>query len=58
MKGNVTSAMFLRGVLDKEQGLRKSEVLNHFALFEVPTYHKLIGLTDAAMVIAPDLKTK
>ena len=58
MKGNVTSAMFLRGVLDKEQGLRKSEVLNHFALFEVPTYHKLIGLTDAAMVIAPDMKTK
>ena len=24
----------------------------------MPTYHKLIGLTDAAMVIAPDLKTK
>jgi phosphate butyryltransferase len=58
MKGNVTSATFLRGVLDKEQGLRKSDVLSHFALFEVPTYHKLIGLTDAAMVIAPDLKTK
>jgi phosphate butyryltransferase len=45
-------------VLDKECGLRKSDVLSHFALFEVPTYHKLIGLTDAAMVIAPDLKTK
>ncbi|MGA2822944.1 MAG: bifunctional enoyl-CoA hydratase/phosphate acetyltransferase [Bacteroidales bacterium] len=58
MKGNVTSAIFLRGVLDKEQGLRKSEVLSHFSIFEVPTYHKLIGLTDAAMVIAPDLKTK
>ncbi|HTX89311.1 MAG TPA: bifunctional enoyl-CoA hydratase/phosphate acetyltransferase [Bacteroidales bacterium] len=58
MKGNVPSATFLRGVLDKEAGLRKSEVLSHFALFEVPTYHKLIGLTDAAMVIAPDLKTK
>ena len=58
MKGNVTTATFLRGVLDKEQGLRKSEVLSHFSIFEVPTYHKLIGLTDAAMVIAPDLKTK
>jgi phosphate butyryltransferase len=58
MKGNVSSAVLLRGVLDKENGLRKSEVLSHFALFEVPTYHKLIGLTDAAMVIAPDLKTK
>ena len=58
MKGNITSAHFLRGVLDKECGLRKSDVLSHFALFEVPTYHKLLGVTDAAMVIAPDLKTK
>jgi len=58
MKGNVSSAILLRGVLDKECGLRKSDVLSHFTLFEVPTYHKLIGLTDAAMVIAPDLKTK
>jgi phosphate butyryltransferase len=58
MKGNVPTAVLLRGVLDKECGLRKSDVLSHFALFEVPTYHKLIGLTDAAMVIAPDLKTK
>ncbi|TSA28645.1 MAG: bifunctional enoyl-CoA hydratase/phosphate acetyltransferase [Bacteroidetes bacterium] len=58
MKGNIPTATLLRGVLDKECGLRKSEVLSHFALFELPTYHKLIGLTDAAMVIAPDLKTK
>lgn len=58
MKGNVPTATLLRGVLDKECGLRKSDVLSHFTLFELPTYHKLIGLTDAAMVIAPDLKTK
>lgn len=58
MKGNVPTAVLLRGVLDKEYGLRKSEVLSHFTLFELPTYHKLIGLTDAAMIIAPDLKTK
>ena len=58
MKGNVATATFLRGVLDKELGLRKSDVLSHLAFFEVPTYHKVIALTDAAMVIAPDLKTK
>ena len=58
MKGNVSTATLLRGVLDKENGLRKGEVLSHFALFEIPTYHKLLGLTDAAMIIAPDLKTK
>lgn len=58
MKGNVPTATFLRGVLDKEGGLRKGDVLSHFALFELPTYHKLIGLTDAAMIPAPDFKTK
>lgn len=58
MKGNVSTATFLRGVLDKENGLRKGDVLSHFALFEVPTYHKLIGLSDAAMIPAPDFKTK
>src|SRR5664279_1879066 len=40
MKGNVTTAMFLRGVLDKEKEMPKSEVLSHFSIFEVPTYHK------------------
>ena len=58
MKGNVPTATFLRGVLDKENGLRKGDVLSHFALFEVPTYHKLLGLSDAAMIPAPDFKTK
>jgi phosphate butyryltransferase len=58
MKGNVPTATFLRGVLDKEAGLRKGDVLSHFALFEVPTYHKLLGLSDAAMIPAPDFKTK
>ncbi|MCX6280927.1 MAG: bifunctional enoyl-CoA hydratase/phosphate acetyltransferase [Bacteroidetes bacterium] len=58
MKGFVSTATFLRGVLDKENGLRKGDVLSHFALFEIPTYHKLLGLSDAAMIPAPDFKTK
>jgi len=58
MKGFVPTAVFLRGVLDKENGLRKGDVLSHFALFEVPTYHKLLGVSDAAMIPAPDFKTK
>ena len=44
MKGNVPTAVFLRGVLDKENGLRKGDVLSHFALFEIPTYHKLYDM--------------
>lgn len=58
MKGHLGTATLLRAVLNKEWGLRSGELLSHLALFEVPTYHKIIGLTDAAMNIAPDFKGK
>ena len=58
MKGNVPTATLLRAVLNKEWGLKKSKVLSHFVLFEIPNYHKLLGLTDVAMNIAPDLEAK
>ncbi len=59
MKGNVGTASLLKGILNKEWGLKKNPVLSHIALFEVPAYHhKLIALTDVAMNIAPDLAAK
>jgi phosphate butyryltransferase len=59
MKGNVSTSILLKGILNKEWGLRKNEILSHIALFEVPAYHhKLIALTDVAMNIAPDLNAK
>jgi len=58
MKGNVATAVLLKGVLNKEWGLRAAKVLSHLALFEIKGYHKLLGLTDVAMNIAPDLDTK
>ncbi len=58
MKGNLGTAVLLKAVLNKEYGLRTGELISHLALFEVPAYHKIIGLTDAAMNIAPDLNGK
>ncbi len=58
MKGYVQTADFLRAILNKEAGLRSSELLSHIGLFEVPAYHKLIAITDAAQNIAPDLNEK
>ena len=58
MKGKVGTAGLLKGVLNKEWGLRTGNLLSHFALFEVETYHKVIAVTDVAMNIAPDLKDK
>jgi len=58
MKGLVSTAPFLKAILNKENGIKKQDLLSHFALFEIPTYHKLIGITDAGMNINPDLDEK
>ncbi len=58
MKGLVDTSIFLKSVLNKEVGLRTGNVLSHVALFEIPRYHKLLVVTDAAMNIAPDLDAK
>ncbi|HAJ99257.1 MAG TPA: phosphate butyryltransferase [Bacteroidales bacterium] len=58
MKGNLGTSNLLKAVLNKEYGLRTGELISHLALFEVPTYHKVIGLCDAAMNIAPDFNGK
>jgi len=58
MKGLVGSGPFLKAVLDGEKGLRKSKTLSHVAFFESPYYHKLIGLTDAALNVEPEFADK
>lgn len=58
MKGLVSSALLLKAVLNKEVGLRTGSLLSHVALFETPYYHKLLGVTDAAMNVDPGLEEK
>ena len=58
MKGYLSTSCLLRAVLNKEWGLRDGKLLSHLSLFELPGYHKIIALSDAAMNIAPDFKGK
>ncbi len=58
MKGLVSTSSFLHAILDRETGIRGRGVLSHVAVFEVPAYHKLLLLTDAAMNIAPNFEMK
>jgi phosphate butyryltransferase len=58
MKGLVSTQYLLRAVLDKENGLRSGDLLSHVAFFESPYYHKILGLTDAAMNVAPSFEDK
>ncbi len=58
MKGLVSTSTFLRGILNKEWGLRKRALLSHVAVFEARDPDRLVLLTDVAMNIAPDVATK
>lgn len=58
MKGAISTSALLKAVLDKDKGLRNSEILSHVAFFESPYYHKILCVTDVAMNIAPDLDMK
>lgn len=58
MKGMVSTGPLLKAVLDKENGLRKGSIISHVAFYETPFYHKLLGVTDAAMNVAPDFNEK
>ncbi|SHJ61902.1 bifunctional enoyl-CoA hydratase/phosphate acetyltransferase [Tepidibacter formicigenes] len=58
MKGLLDTYILLKEVLNKEYGLRTDSLLSHVMLYEVPTYHKLLLLTDGGMNIAPDVNQK
>ncbi len=58
MKGYIHTDDFLRGVLDREHGLRTGSIMSHVFVAEVPALNKLVFITDGAMNIAPDLEQK
>ena len=58
MKGNVTTATLLKGVLNKEYGMQHKSFMSHFAIFELEKYHKLLAITDVALNILPTLDHK
>ena len=58
MKGSLHSDEILAAVVAKDSGLRGSRRLSHVLLMDVPTYHKVLIVTDAAINIAPTLEDK
>lgn len=58
MKGLVNTSTYMRGVLNRNYGLRTGRLLSLLAVYELPQYHKLIYCTDSGINIAPDLSKK
>ncbi|GAB6280251.1 MAG: phosphate butyryltransferase [Thermovirga sp.] len=58
MKGMLSTANFLRGVLNKEVGLRSGGTLSHVYVHQVEGYDRLFFICDPAFNIAPDIQTQ
>jgi phosphate butyryltransferase len=58
MKGKVETSDFLRAALTRELGLRTGRLFSHVASFEIPGFDRLIFISDAGVVVAPDLEEK
>jgi len=58
MKGSIDTSVVVRAALAKDAGMRTGKKLSHVAAFELPTYQKLLFVTDAAINIAPDIDGK
>ena len=59
MKGLVGTDKFLKAVMDKESGLMLPDaVLSYVCAVEIPAYHKLLFITDPAVIPFPDLDQK
>jgi phosphate butyryltransferase len=58
MKGLVDTAIILKAALDKDFGLRTPNRISHVSVFEIPTYHKLLLMSDGAMNIDPNVDIK
>lgn len=59
MKGLVSTDKYMRGILNKEAGLFPPKgTLSHVSVVELPEYHKLLCVSDVAVIPQPDFKQK
>lgn len=58
MKGHLHTDDLLRGMLNKEHGLRVGRRFTHVFIMDAPSRPELLYISDAAINIYPDLNTK
>ncbi|MDY5436593.1 bifunctional enoyl-CoA hydratase/phosphate acetyltransferase [Peptostreptococcus porci] len=58
LKGHIETAVLMRAVVDKDKGLRTDRLISHMSFEQVPTYHKLITITDGGMCPYPNVDEK
>jgi phosphotransacetylase len=58
MKGSLHTDELMAAVVSREGGLRTERRISHVFVMDIPTYHKVLFVTDGAINIAPTLEDK
>jgi phosphate acetyltransferase len=58
MKGSLHTDELMSAIVARDTGLRTGRRISHVFIMDVPTYHKVLIVTDAAINIAPALEDK
>lgn len=59
MKGIINTDVLLKAVINKETGLLpKGNILSHVSAMKIPAYHKMLFMSDAAVIPCPTLEQR
>ena len=58
MKGSLHTDELMSAIVSRDGGLRTARRISHVFIMDVPTHHKVLVITDAAINIAPTLEDK
>lgn len=58
MKGLIETGTMMKELINRDTGILAGGLISHMSISTLPGYHKVIGLTDAAIVDNPDLDKK
>jgi phosphate acetyltransferase len=58
MKGKIHTDEFMGAIVKKENGLRLDKQISHIFAVKIPTYHKILYITDGGINISPSLEAK
>lgn len=58
MKGKIDTKVIMRAIVDKDNGFNTGNIISSIAFMSIPNYHKVLSITDSAILIKPDLEQK
>lgn len=58
MKGKIETGPLMKVMVDRENGIRKSDTMSLVGFIDSPYYHKVFGVTDVGLLTYPDTAQK